>query len=62
FTDAAVAPEFLQEMLGRANAATYSCITVDGDTSTSDTVLLFATGKAGNTPLASWSDAGADAF
>ncbi|HCH94568.1 MAG TPA: bifunctional ornithine acetyltransferase/N-acetylglutamate synthase, partial [Erythrobacter sp.] len=26
------------------------------------TVLLFATGKAGNTPLASWSDAGADAF
>ena len=54
--------EFLQEMLGRANAATYSCITVDGDTSTSDTVLLFATGKAGNTPLASWSDAGADAF
>ena len=62
FTDAAVAPEFLQEMLGRANAATYSCITIDGDTSTSDTVLLFATGKAGNTPLASWSDAGADAF
>ncbi len=57
-----MAPEFLQEMLGRANAATYSCITVDGDTSTSDTVLLFATGKAGNTPLASWSDAGADAF
>ena len=57
-----MAPEFLQEMLGRANAATYSCITIDGDTSTSDTVLLFATGKAGNTPLASWSDAGADAF
>ncbi len=62
FTDAAVAPAFLQEMLAKANAATFSCITVDGDTSTSDTVLAFATGKAGNPPLASWDDAGADAF
>ncbi|MBY6217375.1 bifunctional glutamate N-acetyltransferase/amino-acid acetyltransferase ArgJ [Qipengyuania aquimaris] len=62
FTDAAVEPTFLQEMLSKANDATYSCITVDGDTSTSDTVLAFATGKAGNPPLASWDDAGADAF
>ena len=62
FTDAAVEPAFLQEMLSKANAASFSCITVDGDTSTSDTVLLFATGKAGNAPLASWDDAGADAF
>jgi glutamate N-acetyltransferase/amino-acid N-acetyltransferase len=35
---------------------------VDGDTSTSDTVLAFATGRAGNAPLASHDDAGADAF
>ncbi|MBX7493468.1 bifunctional glutamate N-acetyltransferase/amino-acid acetyltransferase ArgJ [Qipengyuania sp. 1NDW9] len=62
FTDAAVEPTFLQEMLSKANDATYSCITVDGDTSTSDTVLAFATGKAGNPPLASWDDPGADAF
>lgn len=62
FTDAAVEPAFLQTMLSRANAATFSCITVDGDTSTSDTVLLFATGKAGNAPIAAWEDAGADAF
>ena len=62
FTDAAIEPEFLQEMLARANAATFSCITVDGDTSTSDTVLLFATGKAGNAPIAGWDDSGADAF
>ncbi|MBO6768268.1 MAG: bifunctional glutamate N-acetyltransferase/amino-acid acetyltransferase ArgJ [Erythrobacter sp.] len=62
FTDAAVEPTFLQEMLTKANATTFSCITVDGDTSTSDTVLVFATGKAGNARLASWSDAGADAF
>ena len=62
FTDASVEPVFLQEMLNKANAATFSCISVDGDTSTSDTVLAFATGKAGNTALASWDDAGADAF
>ncbi len=62
FTDAAVAPEFLQELLAAANARTFSCITVDGDTSTSDTVLAFATGKAGNLPLRSFDDAGADAF
>ena len=62
FTDAAIAPAFLQEMLSRANDETFSCITVDGDTSTSDTVLAFATGKAGNTAIASWEDAGADAF
>ena len=62
FTDAAVEAPFLQEMLAKANAATFSCITVDGDTSTSDTVLAFATGRAGNPPLASWEDPGADAF
>ena len=62
FTDAAVDPAFLQEMLSKANEATFSCITVDGDTSTSDTVLLFATGKAGNPALSSWDDNGADAF
>ncbi len=62
FTDAAIEPALLQQMLSAANALSYSCITVDGDTSTSDTVLLFATGKAGNPPLASMDDAGADAF
>jgi glutamate N-acetyltransferase/amino-acid N-acetyltransferase len=62
FTDAAVTPGFLQECLSRANATTFSCITVDSDTSTSDTVLAFATGQAGNTPIASAEDIGADAF
>ena len=62
FTDAAVDPAFLQEMLTKANDSTFSCITVDGDTSTSDTVLAFATGKAGNPPIASWEDTGTDAF
>ena len=62
FTDAAVEPAFLQELLSAANRETFSCITVDGDTSTSDTVLAFATGKAGNTAIAGFDNAGADAF
>ena len=62
FTDAAVAPDFLQECLDRANAESFSCITVDGDTSTSDTVLVFATGKTGNARLDGWDSDGADAF
>ncbi len=62
FTDAAVEPAFLQQLLRAANGRTFSCITVDSDTSTSDTVLAFATGKAGNAPLASFDSPGADAF
>ena len=62
FTDAAVDPAFLQRCLSAANENTFSCITVDSDTSTSDTVLAFATGKAGNAPLASFDSDGADAF
>ena len=62
FTDAAVDADFLQACLGKSNQSTFSCITVDSDTSTSDTVLAFATGKAGNAPLASFDDPGADAF
>jgi glutamate N-acetyltransferase / amino-acid N-acetyltransferase len=62
FTDAAVDAGFLQQLLSASNQASFSCITVDSDTSTSDTVLAFATGKAGNTPLASFDDPGADAF
>ncbi len=62
FTDAAVEPAFLQQCLSAANLRTFSCITVDSDTSTSDTVLAFATGRAGNAPLASFDDPGADAF
>ncbi len=62
FTVAAVEPELLQAMLGIANDSTFNCITVDGDTSTSDTLLVFATGAAGNAPLASMDDPGADAL
>ena len=62
FTDAVVAPALLQEMLEAANRQSFSCITVDGDTSTSDTVLAFATGASGASALSSWDSAGAQAF
>ncbi|VVT06106.1 Glutamate N-acetyltransferase / Amino-acid acetyltransferase [Sphingomonas sp. EC-HK361] len=62
FTDAAVEADWLQRALLSANAPSFSCITVDGDTSTSDTVLAFATGKAGNVPLTDDDSPGADAF
>ena len=62
FTDAAVDAGFLQQLLSASNQNSFNCITVDSDTSTSDTVLAFATGKAGNAPLRSFDDAGADAF
>ena len=62
FTDANVAPAFLHQCLSAANEATFSCITVDGDTSTSDTVLAFATGKAGNVEITGPDSPGADAF
>ena len=62
FTDADIAPAFLQEILSAANTQTFSCITVDGDTSTSDTVLAFATGKAAAPRIEGWESPGADAF
>jgi glutamate N-acetyltransferase/amino-acid N-acetyltransferase len=50
-TDAAVLPETLNTALERAVAASFNRISVDGDTSTNDTVLLLASGGAGNPPL-----------
>lgn len=47
FTDAKVAARTLQTMLSTAVEGSYNRITVDSDTSTSDTVLLFATGQSG---------------
>lgn len=62
FTDAEVDAKFLQEMLNAATAKSFNCITVDSDTSTSDTVLAFATGKSEAPSLRSFDDPGADAF
>ena len=46
FTDAPVAAPALQALLTRGADKSFNCVTVDGDTSTSDTLLLFATGAA----------------
>ena len=45
FTDACLPADVLQALLTQAVAGSFNCITVDSDTSTSDTILLFATGK-----------------
>lgn len=47
FTDAAIPQPELQELTATHNAVTFNCITVDGDTSTSDTLLVAATGASG---------------
>ncbi len=46
----------LQRLLREGNDRSFNCITVDGDTSTSDTLLLFATGKAAHKPVRSAAD------
>jgi glutamate N-acetyltransferase/amino-acid N-acetyltransferase len=58
-TDAAVAPADAQRLLQEAAEETFNCVSVDGHTSTNDTVLLLANGAAGGKPL---SGAGLAAF
>jgi glutamate N-acetyltransferase/amino-acid N-acetyltransferase len=56
FTDAAVPAPALQTMLAAGVQHSFNRTTVDSDTSTSDTVLVFATGQAGNAPDAPLAD------
>jgi glutamate N-acetyltransferase / amino-acid N-acetyltransferase len=53
FTDAALPNTILQPILAEAAASSFNAITVDGDTSTSDTLLMFATGKGAPHPAIS---------
>ena len=46
-TDADIAPAALQALLSEGVGPTFNSVTVDSDTSTSDTLMLFATGAAG---------------
>jgi glutamate N-acetyltransferase / amino-acid N-acetyltransferase len=62
FTDAKLPPAVLQACLTEACARSFNCITVDGDTSTSDTVQLFATGKAVHGAIATLDDPRLAAF
>ncbi|MCK6470388.1 MAG: bifunctional glutamate N-acetyltransferase/amino-acid acetyltransferase ArgJ [Planctomycetes bacterium] len=61
-TDARISPKLLQKALSDANAETMNCLTVDGDTSTNDTLLVLASGKAAHAPVTSASSAAYRAF
>ncbi|MFC0211091.1 bifunctional glutamate N-acetyltransferase/amino-acid acetyltransferase ArgJ [Paenibacillus chartarius] len=50
-TDAAIGSEQLQQLLNAVTDSTFNMITVDGDTSTNDMVVVMASGLAGNAPL-----------
>lgn len=62
FTDAAIAAPVLQQLLREGVGPSFNAITVDSDTSTSDTVLAFATGKAAMAPITELSDPRARKF
>jgi glutamate N-acetyltransferase/amino-acid N-acetyltransferase len=62
FTDAAIARPVLQAALAQATDASFNCITVDSDTSTSDTLLLAATARAPMEPIATIYDPRYPAF
>ena len=63
FTDAAIPGDVLQMLLVQGNETSFNAITVDSDTSTSDTLLLFATGKgAKHNPLIRAGDKRLDDF
>ncbi|MEM6933827.1 MAG: bifunctional ornithine acetyltransferase/N-acetylglutamate synthase, partial [Pseudomonadota bacterium] len=51
FTDCAIETALLQAMVAKLTDQTFNCITVDSDTSTSDTLLVAATGKAAMPPI-----------
>ena len=55
-TDAAIEPATLQKLLKSAVDQSFNAISVDGDTSTNDTVLLLASGKLGNSSKDDLSD------
>ncbi len=62
FTDAAISPAVLQKIVSTNTDTSFNSITVDGDTSTSDTLLVFATGAAGNAEIKSTTSKAAKLF
>ena len=50
-TDAAISADMLHEALVEAADVSYNMVSVDGDTSTNDTLAIMASGLAGNTPV-----------
>lgn len=61
-TDMPIAASVLQALLSRHVTTSFNAVTVDSDTSTSDTLLAFATGKAALDPITSLDDPRAEVF
>jgi glutamate N-acetyltransferase / amino-acid N-acetyltransferase len=61
-TDLSVSPALLDRMLKKSTDQSFNRITVDGDTSTNDLILIMANGLAGNTPLTDPESSKAQAF
>ncbi len=59
-TDAALAPGFAQQAIARAADNSFNLISVDGDNSTNDTLVLLANGKANNPPIVEGTQEGHD--
>ena len=51
-TDCAISSRMLEKALKKSVAGTYNCVSIDGDTSTNDTLLILANGMAGNAEIA----------
>ena len=56
FTDARLTAPVVQSLISAGSEKSFNCVTVDGDTSTSDTTLMFATGQAGHVLIAAPND------
>ena len=53
-TDAAIDPSLMHALAHELAEASFNRITIDGDTSTNDSFVVIATGKAGNAPVSDW--------
>lgn len=61
-TDAAIAPELLQDLVKELADGSFNRVTIDGDTSTNDSFVLVATHQAGNAAITNWDSADAQAL
>jgi glutamate N-acetyltransferase/amino-acid N-acetyltransferase len=61
-TDAAIAPELMRDLAHELAEGSFNRVTVDGDTSTNDSFLVIATGRAAHAPITHWGQPGAAAL
>jgi glutamate N-acetyltransferase/amino-acid N-acetyltransferase len=61
-TDAAIEPSLMHALAHELAEASFNRITIDGDTSTNDSFVVIATGKAGNAPVTDWQNPAASSL